>query len=239
MHNAVKQLLGKVIVSCQAYEDTPLYGSDYMKAMAESVLLGGAEGIRACWPQDIKVIRSVCKVPIIGIYKDFSDGDPLDTVFITSKYEYACEVIEAGADILGIDCTIRENRGLQELLELLQRIKDKYPNTPIMADLSTVEEGIALAESGLVDIISTTLNGYTRHSLGQKKEGPNCEMVTELKKHISLPINAEGRIWTLEDLQAVMDAGADMVTIGSSITRPHLITERFVNCQKTFLKNKQ
>ena len=34
----------------------------------------------------------------------------------------------------------------------------------------------------------------------------------------------------MEDLQAVLEAGADMVTIGTAITGPHLITERFFKC---------
>ena len=89
MNKTVQNLIGKMIVSCQAYEDTPLYGPDYMKAMAESVLLGGAEGIRACWPQDIRAIRSICQKPIIGIYKEYKQGDPLDQVFITSTFEQA------------------------------------------------------------------------------------------------------------------------------------------------------
>lgn len=235
MYDTVKRLVGKMIVSCQAYEDTPLYGPEYMKAMAASVVMGGAGGVRACWPQDIKAIRTVCDKPIIGIYKDFTDGDPLDSVFITAKYEHAKAVIEAGADILGMDCTIRPNRDLKELLKLIDKIKTDYPDIPIMADLSTVEEGVALAESGMVDVISSTLNGYTRHSLKDKGEGPNCHMVRELKERISLPVNAEGRIWTLEDLESVIEAGADMVTVGTAITRPHLITERFVKCYENTL----
>ena len=112
--------------------------------------------------------------------------------------------------------------------ELLGKIKESYPDMPIMADLATAEEGIALAESEMVDIISTTLNGYTRESLGQKEKTPNVRMVRELKKYTALPVNAEGRIWTPEDLECVLDAGADIVTIGWAITRPHLITERFM-----------
>ena len=234
MKNVVKKLMGQIIVSCQAYEDTPLYGPEYMKAMAQSVLMGGAQGIRACWPQDIKAIKSVCDKPVVGIYKDYPAGDPLDNVFITPNYEEACQVIDAGADILGIDCTIRVSRSLHDLTKLLDQIKNTYPNIAIMADLSTVEEGVLLAKTGLVDIISTTLNGYTRQSLDQKTEGPNCEMIAELKEKIDLPVNGEGRIWTLEDLGAVLDAGADIVTIGTAITRPHLITERFINYQKNY-----
>ena len=234
MHKVVEELLGKVIVSCQAYEDTPLYGPNYMKAMAESVLLGGASGIRACWPQDIKAIREICDKPIIGIYKEFKDSDPLDTVFITPTLQRAIEIIEAGADVLGIDCTIRPTRGKKELIALLNEIKSKYPNVAIMADIATVEEGIFIAKSGLVDIVSTTLNGYTRDSVDQKTEKPNVEIIKELKKEIDIPINGEGRIWTVEDMKLVLDAGADMVTIGTAITRPHLITERFVKANNNY-----
>ena len=221
MKPVVERLLGKTIISVQAYEDTPLYGPENMRTMAQSVLLGGADGLRACWPQDIRAIRAVTDKPIVGIFKDFGDGDPLDTVFITPTVEEAAAVIEAGADILGVDCTIRPSRGLEELKRLLGGIRERYPDIAIMADLATLEEGVAVAKTGLVDIISSTLSGYTRQSLSRKSDRPDVELV-----------NGEGRIWELADLEAVLEAGADMVTIGSAVTRPHEITKRFVNCQR-------
>ncbi|MEG0290882.1 MAG: hypothetical protein RR941_05660 [Erysipelotrichaceae bacterium] len=36
-------------------------------------------------------------------------------------------------------------------------------------------------------------------------------------------------MWELKDMQDMLDAGADIITIGTAVTRPHLITERFVN----------
>lgn len=232
MKSVVEKLLGKTIISVQAYQDTPLYGPVYMKAMAESVLMGGAEGLRACWPQDIRAIREVTDKPIVGIFKDFGDGDPLDTVFITPTLEQAVEVVEAGADILALDCTIRPSRGLEALKRLLGSIRDKYPDIAIMADLATLEEGIAVAQTGMVDIISSTLSGYTRQSLDRATGKPDVELVRQLKEAVDLPVNGEGRIWTLEDMGAVLAAGADMVTIGSAVTRPHEIAKRFVSYGK-------
>lgn len=232
MKPVVERLLGKTIISVQAYEDTPLYGPENMRTMAQSVLLGGAEGLRACWPQDIRAIREITDKPIVGIYKDFGDGDPLDTVFITPTLEQASEVIEAGADVLGVDCTIRPSRGFSELKDLLLAIREKYPHIAIMADLATLEEGIAVAETGLVDIISSTLSGYTRQSLDRATGKPDYRLVRELKQAISLPVNGEGRIWEVGDLEAMLAAGADMVTIGSAVTRPHEITKRFVSCNR-------
>jgi len=151
-------------------------------------------------------------------------------VYITPTVERAREVIDAGADIVGIDCTIRPSRGLNQLNDMLSEIRQRWPHIAIMADLATLEEGAALAETGLVDIISSTLSGYTRNSLDRASEKPDLQLIRDFKKSFSVPVNGEGRIWELADLEAVWDAGADMVTIGSAVTRPHLITRRFVDC---------
>ena len=163
MKPVVERLMGKTIISVQAYEDTPLYGPQNMRVMAQSVLMGGAEGLRACWPQDIRAIRAVTDKPIVGIYKDFPEGqNPLDAIYITPTLERAKEVVEAGADVLGLDCTLRPQRGLAELKKLLGEVHRLWPHIAVMADLATMEEGVAVAGTGLVDIISTTLSGYTR-----------------------------------------------------------------------------
>lgn len=238
MHKVVEKLLHGVVVSVQAFEDSPLYGADNMKIMAQCAALGHANGFRACWPQDIRAVREITELPIVGINKKFGNGNTLDEIFITPDFASACEVIEAGCDILGIDCTIRPSRGFDELYQLLKRIKQRYPDIAIMADLATLEEGKRVAETGFVDIISSTLCGYTRQSLADLSDGPNLSIIKKLKAEIHLPINGEGRIWELQDLEDVIDAGADMVTIGTAISRPQLITERFVNCNMQYRKTK-
>ena len=236
MHKTVEKLLNGLVISCQAYEDTPLYGPEFMAAMAKCAQMGGANGLRACWPQDIRAVKAACELPVIGINKKFGDGDPLDEIFITPTFELAKEVIEAGCDILALDCTIRDCRPFAELDELLHRIKEAYPDLPIIADLATLEEAVKAEETGCVDIISTTLAGYTRNSCTNKTEGPDVGLLREIKKVCTLPVNAEGRIWEVGELETVLEAGADMVSIGSAVTRPHLITERFVNCNRKYFK---
>lgn len=114
MKPVVERLMGKTIISVQAYEDTPLYGPQNMRVMAQSVLMGGAEGLRACWPQDIRAIRAVTGKPIVGIYKDFPEGqDPLDAIYITPTLERAKEVVEAGATCLALTAPCAPNAGLQ------------------------------------------------------------------------------------------------------------------------------
>ena len=142
----------------------------------------------------------------------------------TENLSMVREAVEAGADIIALDTRITAKRGQAELLDLLQRIHEAYPQIGVMADCAAYEDAKICAESGCVDILSTTLSGLVRPI-----EGPDVELIRRLKADFSLPVNAEGRIWELQDIDAVVDAGADMITIGTAITRPHLITERFLN----------
>ena len=99
-----------------------------------------------------------------------------------------------------------------------------------MADISTLEEGIKCAELG-ADIISTTLSGYTLES-GEPTGGPDFELLSNLVKRTDKPIVLEGRIWTPEDVRQAFLLGAHSVVIGSAITRPQLITKRFIEGAK-------
>lgn len=231
MHDKVKSLLNKLIVSTQAYEDTPLYGASNMQIMAQSALLGGADAIRACWSEDIKKIRELGDFIIIGIHKiDVSDIN--SEIFITPTYQFAKEIIEAGADIIAIDARILPSRGKDELLNLLKTIKDNHPDIPIMADISNIEEAKFVSDTKLVDIIATTLVG-----LDEDLKEPNVEIIKEIKAYTDIPVNAEGNIWESDHLISVINAKADMVTIGSAISRPHLITNRFVKINEKMRKN--
>ena len=221
MHPLINKLYKKVIVSTQAYQDTPLFGADYMKAMAASALKGGASGIRACWEADIKAIRSLGDFPLIGI--DKVTPDPLTGVFITPNLKSALTIIEAGADIIGLDARINEYRKKEDFYKLLKDIKTLFPNILIMADCINFNDAKLAEESGFVDILATTLSEVV--ALNK----PDIKLIKAMKQELSLPVNGEGGIWELADLSAVLRAGADMVTIGSAISRPHLITERFVD----------
>lgn len=74
--NVIQQLKGGLIVSCQALKTEPLYGSEIMARMAIAAKEGGAVGIRANSPQDIKAIKEVVDLPVIGLYKvDYPDSE--------------------------------------------------------------------------------------------------------------------------------------------------------------------
>ena len=227
------RLKGKLVVSCQAYEDNPLYGIENMETLARCVLKGGAEGLRACWPEAIQEIRKLTDVPLIGINKVI-DGDNFDmyhSVFITPTYESAKAVIEAGCDIVALDGTLRERPDGEKLEDIVKRLKEEFPEVPLMADLATLEEGVACAEMGF-DIISSTLSGYTAETKEKSDLEPDYQLIRDLKEHTGCFVNGEGRIWNLEQLNHVWECGADMVTIGSAITNPMKTTRYLVENMK-------
>lgn len=221
MNDILLGLKDKLIVSCQALEHEPLHGSAFMRQMAVAAIEGGAVGIRANGPADIKAIRERLDVPIIGLYKKtFEDSD----IYITPTLQEVAEVVEAGADIIAFDATNRIRPRGQNLQEFVEQIKRLYPDRLLMADVSTLEEGIAAAEYG-IDIISTTLAGYTPYS--KQMDGFNFELLQALVEKIDRPIIAEGRIQSPEEAVQCLRLGAFSVVVGSAITRPQEITKAF------------
>jgi N-acylglucosamine-6-phosphate 2-epimerase len=67
---------GGLIVSCQALPDEPLHSSYIMARMAYAAMLGGAKGIRANTAVDIREIKKVVALPVIGIVKCDYDEQP-------------------------------------------------------------------------------------------------------------------------------------------------------------------
>ncbi|WP_438350571.1 N-acetylmannosamine-6-phosphate 2-epimerase [Paenibacillus sp. FA6] len=209
-----------LVVSCQALSHEPLHGCQHMVAMARAAKEGGAIGIRANSPEDIAAIRSEVDLPIIGLWK--KDYDGFD-VYITPTVEDAVAVYEAGASIVAIDAT---NRARPDGVDLQQTIAVlKNMGIPVMADISTYEEGLMAAEWG-ADYISTTLSGYTPYSLTRL---PNLELVSRLSQVLTVPTVAEGGISTPEEAGEALQSGAHFVVVGSAITRPQLITAQYVS----------
>lgn len=211
---------GALVVSCQAQPDEPLYGPQFMRAMAQAALVGGAKGIRANGPADVRAIREITPVPIIGINKQLVGN----YIVITPTVEAALEVIEAGADIVAVDATRRERPDGLSGTEVIRRLKQMV-DIPILADISTLGEGVRAVEAG-ADAVATTLAGYTEYS--KSTEGPDVELVRALSRAVNVPIIAEGRISSPGDAIRCLEAGARAVVVGTAITRPQTITRRFV-----------
>jgi N-acylglucosamine-6-phosphate 2-epimerase len=215
------QLRGGLVVSCQAEAGEPLFGSEHMVAMAHAAALGGAIAIRANTPVDIAAIHHHLSLPIIGIYKIDIPGY---STRITPTLESALAVANAGADIIAIDATARLHPDDYSLDERIRLIHEQT-GCPVMADVSTFDEGLAAQESG-ADLVSTTLSGYTESSPAQ--DGPDFTLLSKLATVLTVPLVAEGRIATPEQAAHALELGAWAVVVGSAITRPRWITEQFV-----------
>lgn len=222
-HSIIASFQKGCIVSCQALEEEPLYSSEIMAAMAKAAEQGGAVGIRANTPVDIRAIKQVTSLPVIGLYKQ---NYPDSEVYITPTMKEIREIVEAGADIVALDATKQSRPNGVTLEELVQKIRQEFPSTLILADVSIFEEGVKAMDLG-VDLVSTTLSGYTPYSPQQKE--PDLELVGQLAALKRTPVLAEGRIWTVEQCQESLRRGAYAVIIGSAITRPQEITKRFVH----------
>lgn len=217
--NSIK---GGLIVSCQALEDEPLHSSHIMMRMAKAALMGGAIAIRANSPVDCFEIKQNVDLPIIAIYKKVY-GDC--NVFITPTIKEIEELLFINPEIIAVDATNRVRPNGKTLEEFFNEIKQIY-NGLIMADISNMEEGIEAERIGF-DIVSTTLCGYTDYTLDKPK--PNIELIKNLKEVLKIPIIAEGNVDTPDNANNCLNAGAWAVVVGAAITRPQLITKKFVD----------
>ncbi|MDQ7843439.1 MAG: N-acetylmannosamine-6-phosphate 2-epimerase [Armatimonadota bacterium] len=214
------RLRGGLIVSCQARAGHPLHDSVVIRALARAAEVGGAAGLRINGEADIRAVREAVDLPIIGIRKVWTPGT---AVYITPTVADAAAVAAAGADIIALDATARPRSGGSEVEELIPRIRREL-GKPVMADISTLEEG-RRAEALGADLVATTLAGYTG---GPVPEEPDLDLVAELARALRVPVVAEGRYRTPEQVVAAFRAGAFAVVVGRAITDALDLTRRFV-----------
>ncbi len=213
------QVKGKLIVSCQALPDEPLHSSFIMGRMALAAKQGGASGIRAQSQEDILEIQKNVDLPIIGIVKrNYDDSD----VYITPTKKEIDELLVTRCEMIALDATDRERPGKVTTQELVDYI---HANGRLaMADCSTYEECMEAERIGF-DCVSTTLCGYTSYS--EKFDGPNFPLMKRLVADLKVPLIAEGKINTPQDLSDALALGAWCAVVGGAITRPQNITKTF------------
>lgn len=222
LQTILHQIRNGLIVSCQALPHEPLYGAEMMARLALAAKQGGAVAIRANTPVDIRAIRAVIDLPIIGLYKDDIPGYP---VYITPTVDHAKAVAAAGADIIAIDATARPRPQPGTLANFIAAIHIETGRL-VLADIATFEEGLA-AEAAGADLISTTMSGYTAES--PQQPGPDLALVERLAAHLHVPLLAEGRFKLPEEVKRALALGATAVVVGGAITRPQQITRWFVD----------
>ncbi len=214
-----------IIVSCQALPDEPMYCQEMslMPFFADAAKRAGSKCIRTSSIRDVVAIKEATGLPVIGLVKRVVEGY---ASYITPTMKEIDELVHAESDIVALDCTMRTRGDGSTINEFIAQIKEKYPDIVLMADISTVEEGVNAANCG-VHIVGTTLSGYTDYS--PKTDGPDFELVEKLVSALSIPVIAEGKIHTPEQAKKMLALGAHAVVVGGAITRPLEIALRFYN----------
>ncbi len=219
----IAAMKGGLIVSCQALVGEPLYTEEggVMPLLAKAAQEGGAVAIRANSVRDILQIKQAVPLPVIGLIKKEYPGF---APYITPTLSEVDALAEIGCDVIAMDCTARP-RGEMSTEKFIQSVLEKYPNQLFMADVSTLEEGLAAARAG-IHMVGTTLQGYTPYTSHAKEL--DFELIVQLVKEAGVPVIAEGNIHYPWQARKMLELGAFSVVVGGAITRPREITARFV-----------
>lgn len=215
---------GQMIISCQAVEGEPLYVEEksIMYLMARAAKQAGTPAIRTSSIRDVVAIKEETELPVIGLVKIQYPGYE---EYITPTMKEVDYLTAAGADVVALDCTLRKRGDGTTVNEFIAQIKEKYPDIILMADISNYEEGINAWKCG-VDIVGTTMSGYTAYTVSGTDE-PDYELMERLARDTDIPVIGEGRIHYPEQAVRALQTGVWAIVVGGAITRPLEIALRF------------
>lgn len=215
----------KLIISVQGVEQEPTNDAHFLAVMARAVVASGAEVLRCSQVEHISAIQKEVgpNVPIIGLIKKHFDNSE---IYITPTIKEIDQLAALKINAIAIDATFRKRPDNHSVVDLVNYIHTTYPEIAVMADCASLEEVIQADAIGF-DIVSTTLRGYTSDTNGESNIADDFAFLKKIAKlNLKSVFIAEGGIWTPEEAKKAL-AIADAVVVGSAITRPHQIAEKF------------
>ncbi len=217
-------LNGRLIVSVQAPEGSPMRDPAVIAAMAEASLRQGAAGVRLESPEHIGAVRRRCPgALIVGLWKrPFPDS----AVYITPGWEEIRAVWAAGADVVAIDATERPRPDGQALEDLIRRTRTDL-GAPLMADVDSAANGLRAAALGC-QWVGTTLYGYTEATASLQP--PAWDLLGPLRRDLpeAVALICEGGIASSQEASRALNRGADAVVVGTAITGVDLQVAAYV-----------
>ena len=210
-----------LFVSCQPYSDEDYYKKDFILSLCKAAKLGGASGLRIEGVENINYIRENIDLPIVGLIKNKINNRER---YITANIEDIDKILRTKCDYIAIDYTLRDNLTNTYFIDITNHIHEKS-DCKIIADISNISEAKNAKSCG-VDYVSTTLRGYTNYT--KQISLPDLDFIKKLRELKIENIIAEGGFSShFEYIQALRN-GAKIVTIGTAITRPHLIIKKIL-----------
>lgn len=211
-----------LVVSCQALPGEPLHG--HMLAMAQAAREGGARGVLVNGATDIAACRTRVGLPVIGVATcAYPDSD----ISLTPTLAEIDAIEAAGADLAGLDATDRPRPGGATLEAFLESIRGRYPALPLMAEVATDAEAERAQALGF-ECVSSAAFGYTARTAGRRLPDDDFAALRRLRAILRhCPLVAEGGLDTPAQAARALELGADFVVVGSAITRPQRLTQRF------------
>ena len=213
-------LQGGLIVSCQAPEGSPLRDPFILGRIAKAAEDAGAVAIRAEGLESVEAIRQEVSVPLIGLIKR-TNSSP---VYITPEVQDVVDLVAVGADIVAVDATDRLRADGKNPSEFLSAVLAAVPGAVLMADIDSVPSAQQAAKAGAA-IVGTTLAGYTG---GPIPKDPDIDLVKKVAEAVGVPVIAEGRYHTADQVNQALQTGAMAVCIGTTLTDPWTLTKRMV-----------
>lgn len=219
MNPVLDRVRGGLVVSCQAYPGEPMLDTRTMTQVAQAAEAGGAVAIRAKGLEDLRSMRAVLQVPLIGLVKVGNEG-----VYITPTLDDCRAVADTGAEIVALDGTRRPRPDGLSLAETVAGLKQSHPDVLVMADCGSAADAEAAQVAG-ADILGTTLAGYTGER--ETTEGPDWDCIDQVLALADRPVLVEGRVHRRAHAAEAMRRGAWAVVVGTAITHPTTITGWF------------
>lgn len=213
-----------LVVSCQTEGDDPFNSPQFMAKFALAAKMGGAVGVRTEGIENIRTFHAEVDLPLIGIIDgQYENG----WICVTPDFKDIEAILKAGADIVALDVTPRKRPNGMDGIEFFDEVRTRF-DVPLIADISTFEEGVRAAEMG-ADAIATTLSGYTEQTQKYLTDEPDFQLIEELSRAVKIPVMAQGRIWTPQQAKHALNIGAFCAVAGTAITRPWMVTKKFVD----------
>jgi N-acylglucosamine-6-phosphate 2-epimerase len=216
-----------LVVSCHI--DDGIDNDTLFTWMVRAALSGGASALRVEGVEHVRLARGLTDLPLIGFTQgSYPDGGML----ITPELDHIDALFSAGANVVAIDVTKRRRPDGIDGFVFFEQARKRVSGL-LWADIANFREGVRAAEIG-ANFVATTLCGHTPGTATDDYRTPDYQLIRELSHTLTIPVIAEGRIWTPEAAVHALHEGAHAVVVGSAITRPRIITTTFVSAMREF-----